>query len=64
MENLRNVQTTEDSVETSIQRPGDYIEKRGGRLITATKNNTNDTKTSRTTINRKQKWEEKQLYER
>ena len=54
----------EDSVEISIQRLEDYIEKRGGRQITATKNNTNDTKTSRTRITRKQKWEEKQLYER
>ena len=37
--------------------------KRGGRLITATSNNTNETWTSGTTITRKQKWEEKQLYE-
>ena len=34
------------------------------KLITATRNNTNDTRTSRTTITRKQKWEEKQLYRR
>ena len=31
-------------------------------LKTATRNNTNDTKTSGATISRKQKWEEKQLY--
>ena len=35
-----------------------------GRLITATRNNTNDTKISRTKITRKQKWEEKQFYGR
>ena len=49
----------EDSVDTSIQRLDDNIEKRGGRLITATRNNTNDTRTSGTTTTRKQKWEEK-----
>ena len=45
-----------------IQRLEDYIQKRGGRLITATRNNTNDAKTNGATITRKQKWEEKQLY--
>ena len=34
------------------------------RLITDTRNNTNDTRTSGTTIIRKQMWEEKQLYGR
>ena len=48
----------EDSVDTSIQRLEDYREKRGGRLITATRNNAENTRTNRTTINRKQKWEE------
>ena len=48
----------EDSVDISIQRHENYAEKRRGRLITATRNNTNDTGTSRTTITRKQKWEE------
>ena len=37
------------------------MKKHGGRLITATRNNTNDTSITRTTINRKQKWGEKQL---
>ena len=32
------------------------------RLITATNYNTDNIKISRTTINKKQKWEEKQLY--
>ena len=52
----------EDSVDVSIQRIEDYIKKRGGRLITATRNNTDNMRTNRTTINRKQKWKEKQLY--
>ena len=51
----------EDSGDALRQRLEDYIEKRGGRLITATRNNTDDTKTGRTEITRKQKWEEKQL---
>ena len=51
----------EDSVDTSIQCLEDNIQKRGGILITAPRNNTNDTKTSGMTITRKQKWEEKQL---
>ena len=37
---------------------------RGGRLITATRNNTDDMRISRTAITRKQKWEEIQLYGR
>ena len=40
------------------------ITKHKGRLITTTRNNNNDTRTSRTAITRKQKWEEKQLYGR
>ena len=42
----------------------DYIEKHEGGLITATRNDTDNTKTNRMTITKKQKWEEKQLYER
>ena len=34
------------------------------KWITATKNNTDNVSTNRTTITRKQKWEEKQLYGR
>ena len=41
----------------------DYTEKSRGRLITATRNTADNTRTNRTTITRKQKWEEKQLYE-
>ena len=48
-------------MDTSIQRLEDYIEKRGGRQITTTKNHTDDTRKNRTTITRKEKLEEKQL---
>ena len=60
----RGLASIEDSVDTSIQRVEDYIQKRGGRQITATSNNTDNTRTNKTTITRKQKWEEKQLYGR
>ena len=63
-EGERGLASIEYSMETSIHRLEDYIEKRRGRLITATRNNRDDTMTTRTTINRKQKWEEKQLYGR
>ena len=51
-----------DSVDTSIQRLEDYIEKCGRTLITTTRNNTNNTRINRTAATRKQKWEEKQRY--
>ena len=51
-----------DSVDSSIQRPEDYIEKRGEGIITATRNNTDDTNISRSEITWKQKCKEKQLY--
>ena len=54
--------STEDSVDESIQRLEDYLEKRGEGQITATRNNTDKMKTNWTTITRKQNWEEKQLY--
>ena len=54
----------EDSVDASIQHLEDYIQKRGERLITAIRNNTNNMKTKRTIITRKEKWEEKQIYGR
>ena len=52
----RGLASIEDSVDTSIQWLEDYIEKREGRLIRATRNNTNDTRISRMIITRKQKW--------
>ena len=51
----------EDNVNTSILLL-EYIEKHEGWLITAIRNDTDNTKTNRMTITRKQKWEEKQLY--
>ena len=57
----RGLASIEDSVDTSIQRLEDYIEKRRGRLIIPIRNNTNDKRTSGTTITRKQKCEENQL---
>ena len=46
----RRLTRIEDSVGASIQRLGDNIEKRGGRLITANRNNTDNTRISRTEI--------------
>ena len=57
----RGLASTEDSVDASIQRFKDYMEKLGRRLIIATRNNTNNMRTSGTTITGKQNWEEKQL---
>ena len=57
----RGLTSIEDSVDTSMQQLEDCIQKHGGRLITATRNNTDNTRTNRMTITRKQKWEEKQL---
>ena len=54
----------EDSVDASIQRLEDYIGKHERELITAIRNNTDNTINNRLTITRKQKWEEKQLYGR
>ena len=50
----------EDSVDALIQRHEDYKENRRERLISATKINTDNARTNRTTITRK-RWEEKQL---
>ena len=61
-EGVRGLVRTEDRVDTSIRRLEDHIEKRRGRLITATRNNTNRTRINRPRITRKQKCEEKQLY--
>ena len=52
----------QDGVNASIQRLEDYIKMRGGRLITATRNNIDNTSINRTKITRKEKWKEKQLY--
>ena len=60
----RGLASIEDSVDASIQRLKDYIQKHEGGLITATKIDTENTMNNRRTIIRKQKWEGKQLYGR
>ena len=60
----RELACIEDSVDTSIQRLEDYIEKHKRGLITATRNNTDNTIDNRMTKTRKQKWEGKQLHGR
>ena len=54
----RGLTSIEDSVDASIQRLEDYIEKHEGGLITAIRKNTDNSIDNRMTINRKQKWEE------
>ena len=49
-------------IDAPIHCQEDYIKKRGGRLITATRNNSDNTSINRTAITRKLKWEEKHLY--
>ena len=56
----RGLASIENSVDASIQRLEDYIEKHEGGLITAIKND--NTMTNKMTITRNKKWEEKQLY--
>ena len=51
----RGLASIEDSFDVSIQRFEDYIGKRGGRLITATRNKTDNTRINRTEITWKQK---------
>ena len=60
----RGLASTEDSVDASTQRLEDYIQKHNGGLITAIRNDTDNTMDNRKTITRKQKWEGKQLYGR
>ena len=62
-ERRRGLTNIEDSVDAST-RLKDYIEKHGGGLITAIRNDTDNTMASRMTITRKRKCEEKQLYGR
>ena len=60
----RGLASIEDSVDALIQRLEDYIRKHDGGLITAIRNDTDNTMDNRMTIVRKQKWEGKQLYGR
>ena len=57
----RSLAKIEDSVDASIHGVRDYIKKSKGRLINATSNSTDNKRTNRTTITRKQKWEVKQF---
>ena len=52
------------SIDVLIQGLEDYKEKHKGVLITTIRNETDNTMDNRMTINKKQKWEEKQLYGR
>ena len=58
----RGLASIEDGVDASIRRLEDYIEKHESRLISAIRNDTDNTMDNRITITRKQKWEGKQLY--
>ena len=58
----RGLTSIEGNIDTSIQWLEDYLEKHGGRLIKATRNNTDNMRHNRMKITRKQKWEQKQLY--
>ena len=60
----RGLARIEGSVDASIQRLDDYIEKHEGGLITAIRNDSDYTMDNRMIITRKQKCEEKQLYGR
>ena len=60
----RGLASIEDSVDASIQQLGDYIEKHERGLITALRNDTDNTIDDRMTTARKQNWEKTQLYGR
>ena len=60
----RGLASIEDTVDASIQRLEDYIEKHEQGLITTIRNDTDNTIDERVTTIRKQKWEGKQLYGR
>ena len=60
----RGLASIEDSVDASIQRLKDYVQKHEGILITAIRNDNDNTIDKRMTITRKQKWEGEQLYRR
>ena len=60
----RGLASIEDSVDTSIHRLENYIQKHEGGLITVTRHETESTMNNRITVTRKQKWQGKQLYGR
>ena len=59
----RGLVSIEYSIDTSIQRLEDCIEKYEEELITSVRNDTDNTMANRMTITRKQKRKEKQFYE-
>ena len=63
-EERRGLASIEDSIDTSIQRLENYIKKHVQGLITAIRNDTDNTIDDRRTTTRKQKWEKKQPYDR
>ena len=60
----RGLASIEDRTDASIQRLEDYIQKHDGGLITAIRNDNDNTMYNRMTITRKQKWIGKQLFGR
>ena len=58
----RGLANIKDSVDASIQRLEDYIEKTERELITAIRNDTDNTTDDRMSTTRKQKWEKKTLW--
>ena len=54
----RGLASIEDTVDASIQRLEDYIEKHEQGLITTIRNDTDNTINERMTTTRKQKWKE------
>ena len=60
----RGIARIEDTVDASIQRLEDYIEKHERGLLTTIRVDTDNTINERMTTTRKQKWEGKQLYGR
>ena len=60
----RGLASIEDTVDASIQRLEDYIEKHERGLITTIRVDTDNTIDERVTTTRKQEWEGKQLYGR
>ena len=60
-EGWRVLTSFEESVDASMQWPENYIEKRGGRIITVTRNNTDNMRSNWTEISRKQKCEKNSI---
>ena len=60
----RGLASIDGNVHASIQQLEDYIKNHEGELITAIRNDSDNTMDNRMTITRKQKWEENQLYGR